>query len=228
MEIRVFKDQETQAKEAAERVTKWLKEALMKRKKVSLAVSGGKTPKAFFKCLSEMDLPWERVVITLVDERWIPVDHPESNEALVRRYLLCGKASRAVFLGLKNQASTPQEGLSQAEEALASLPRPIEVVVLGLGEDGHTASLFPGALGLDHALHSPGLLAPVIPEKAPHQRLTLTLAALLEARHLLLLVTGERKLSVLKAALNQGPEEEMPIRFLLRSGQRPVEIYWAP
>jgi 6-phosphogluconolactonase len=213
MVIKVFKDLETQAREAAELVSQWLRKALLRREKASLAVSGGKTPAVFFEFLSEADLPWERVIVTLVDERWVPVDHPESNEALVRKHLLRAKAAQASFLGLKNQAPTPQEGLPEAERKLSSLPQPIDVVVLGLGEDGHTASLFPGASDLDHALRSSKLLASIVPPRAPYQRLTLTLAALLEARHLLLLATGERKLEALKAAFAEGPEEEMPCVF---------------
>jgi len=212
----------------ADRVAGWLTAALAQRPRASLAVSGGRTPVGFFEALSERALAWERVDVTLVDERWVSAVHADSNERLVREHLLRRQASGAGFVPLKVDAATPSEGQSRCERQLRTLAWPLDVVVLGMGNDGHTASLFPGAPELEAAMlpGSPALCAAMAPTQAAHQRMTLTYPALASARHRALHLVGEDKLDTLARALAR-PEswQEMPVRAFLASG---LTLFWSP
>ena len=121
-------------------VVKQLTQCISKKGKACLAVSGGSTPVIFFQKLSEQELDWRKVNIILVDERWLATDDPESNEKLVRDNLLKNNAEQAYFLGLKNGALLPSEGIVDCETQLRTQIEHIDVVVLGMGIDGHTAS----------------------------------------------------------------------------------------
>lgn len=205
-----------------------LETAISERGAASLVVSGGSTPKPLFEQLSRHALAWDRVRVTLADERWVPADHEASNERLVRHHLLVAEAASAELISLKKPEPTPEAGRESCERALAAIPRPFDVVVLGMGGDGHTASLFPDApelsAGLDRATHWTCLA--VRPPAAPHPRMSLTLAAILDSRRLVLHVTGEQKRQVIERASELGPVEELPIRAVLASGR--VEVWWAP
>jgi 6-phosphogluconolactonase len=211
-----------------ERVAGDLRKALARRSQASLVVSGGKTPGPFFKALALERLAWERIWITLADERWVDPSDAESNEHLVRTTLLIGEARDAHFVGLKGPAATPEAGAAAAQSALAALPRPFDIVMLGLGEDGHTASLFPGAPELDAALaeDAPDCIA-VRPPGAPLARLSLSARTLLDARAIVFLLEGESKWAVYQKARLPGAIEAMPARALLLQEAVPVEVYWA-
>lgn len=203
-----------------------LRQAIAERGQATLVVSGGRSPIAFFDALAQQALPWQRVLVSLADERWVPVNHASSNEALVRRHLLRGPAAEARFLGLYQVANSLEQAAELADQALAELP-PIDVLVLGMGDDGHTASLFPGSPNLDLALQAdcPRRVLPMQAPNAPAQRLSLTLALLAGARLPLLAIQGPAKLATLRAALAGDEVASMPIRALLHS---PLEIYWCP
>lgn len=202
--------------------------AIARRGVAAVAFSGGRTPARFFAALARRPLAWEKVVVTLVDERWVPPGHARSNEALLREGLLRGPAAAARFLGLVSEAESPEAGLAAVTARLAALPRPLDAVVLGLGADGHTASFFPGGDSLAAALDPAGE-APVLPLRAPgagEPRITLTLPLILEAARVYLHIEGPDKAAVLAAALRDGPVEALPVRAVLRA--RPVEVYWCP
>ena len=225
-----FDDSSELARRLAESIAGDLAAAVDSRGAASLVVSGGSTPRPLFDELSRRPLAWEQVSVTLADERWVAADHEASNEALVRRHLLTEEASEARWVGLTDSSETPEDGCDEIEGRLRSVPRPFDVVVLGMGGDGHTASLFPGAAeladGLDPA--NERLCLAVRPPEAPYPRLSLTLAALLASRRIVLHVTGQQKWAVYQQALADGPAEELPIRAVLRGAEDRVEVFWAP
>lgn len=229
MQLYTFPDQQTLVSALTEHLAAALRTDITQQGRASLVLSGGSTPVPLFERLSELDIPWQQVLITLADERWVETSSPASNEALVRRCLLTGRAAAATFIGLKTTAATAAAGLAACEARLRTLPRPCTAVILGMGNDGHTASLFPCAAQLAAAtdLRCGRSCAALRPQTAPHERISLTLPALLAAREIILHLAGPEKKAVLEQALAAGPPEEMPIRFLLRQQTVPVRVYWA-
>ena len=213
----------------AKQIVSRLREAIEKRGKASLVVSGGRTPKGLFEILSQQPLEWDKVYITLADERWVEPNDDASNEKTVRASLLKNYAEPAHFIGLKNQHKTPFTGEADLENALKVLPRPFDVVILGMGDDGHTASFFPGAEKLKAALDldSTRLCLRITPLTAPYDRITLTLATLLNSEHIFVHITGENKHKVYEQAIAGDDIYEMPIRSVLKQNKVPVDIYWA-
>ncbi|MFC4260004.1 6-phosphogluconolactonase [Marinobacter lacisalsi] len=211
----------------AMQVAAWLREALVERGVATLAVSGGSTPVPFFQALARQPLDWERVTVTLVDERWVPESHQASNARLLRAHLLKGAAAQANFTPLVTNAASPGEGQPEVQAQLAALPATLDVVILGMGTDGHTASLFPGTPGLEQALRPdcPSRCQAMSPPEALQERITLTRPVIDAARHRVLHIAGEDKLVTLEKAL-ASPELilSMPIRAFLRSG---LAVYWS-
>ncbi len=203
-----------------------LRTAIADKGSASLAVSGGSTPKGMFAELAQQDLDWQRVGVTLVDERWVPEDHPDSNAALVRANLLQGPAAAARFFPLYSGAETPAEGLAATEASLTDLAQPFTVCVLGMGGDGHTASWFPQASNLDQLIRhdQSALLLDCEPITAPHPRITFTLPPVLASEHLILHITGEDKRKV----LNEASACNYPIAAAVEQTVNPPAIYWAP
>ena len=210
----------------ANHIAERLRTDLASRGQASLAVSGGGTPKGMFQALSHCELDWSQVTITLVDERWVSPDSEDSNERLVREYLLQHRAATARFLGLKSEQDDAVDGLATVSARLADLPRPVTLVVLGMGDDGHTASWFPQADNLPSLLDPAGkaVLGATHPVTAPHQRITLTLPAVLDSRELIIHITGDDK----KAVLQSAREQDFPIAAILQQQITPVTIWWAP
>jgi 6-phosphogluconolactonase len=207
-----------------------LARAIAARGGASLVVSGGKTPVKFFEQLRARPIDWRRVCVALADERWVDPSDAGSNERMVRDVLLKDRAAEARFAGLKNAAPSPDLGAVSAWETFARIPRPFDVTMLGMGDDGHTASLFPGSPNLRIALNptaSAGCVGMWAPS-APQPRLSLNLSALLDSRRVLILIEGDAKLRTYEAANGDGPVDEMPVRAVLRQSQVPVETIWAP
>jgi 6-phosphogluconolactonase len=225
-----FETAEAQAKALAAAVTGMLKDALRARPEASLVVSGGKTPAAMFTQLAAAPLDWSRVHVTLADERWVEPSSDSSNEHLVRTTLLAGAAKQALFAGLKTAAPQAPAGLAEAWQRCAAMPQPFDQVLLGIGDDGHFASLFPGAKGLAEALdeHAEPACVAITPLDAPFPRISLNLAALLRARSIRIQICGAGKWEVYQRALEPGSFLEMPIRAILRQRQVPVDVYWSP
>lgn len=212
----------------AQRIAQALGSAIVERGRASLAVSGGSTPVRLFHALSAIDIAWSKVVVSLVDERWVAENHPDSNAHLVRSHLLREHAAKAHFVGLKTAASDPFVAAADVEATLRRRVLPLDVVVLGMGEDGHTASFFPGSKGLTDALEcAERICCAIVPPVAPHARMTLSLSALLGAKQLFLHIIGERKLQVLKAAIEPGPVAQLPVRALLHQTGAVLEIFYA-
>nr|WP_275975747.1 6-phosphogluconolactonase [Geothrix terrae] len=226
--MREFPDQATLIAALAQDVARRLKEDLARQERVVLVVSGGRSPVPLFQAMARQVLPWARVTVTLADERWVPANHPDSNESLVRAHLLQGHAAAAHMLPLFTGDPTPEQGAPAVCAALADLPRPFCRVILGMGEDGHIASLFPGAAELAEGLTTEAAALAVHPPHAPHPRLSLSLRALLDTRDLVLMISGPAKRRVLERALEDGPTEELPVRAILRQTVVPVSVCWAP
>lgn len=204
-----------------------LEAALAARPRASLVVPGGRSPRDLFAALRPIALDWKRVDILLADERWTDPTGPDSNEQLVRGLLLRERAAAARFHPLKSPEADPAQGAALAWQRLAVIARPFDVVVLGIGDDGHFASLFPGdSAGLDPDAR-PACVAVKAP-RAPHERVTLNLAALLESRQIDVLVRGSTKWQVYQAAREAGPIEEIPLRALLRQTRVPVSVHRGP
>ena len=209
-----------------------LRAAIAARGQASLAVSGGRSPIPLFEALRKQALDWSQVTVVLVDERVVPRDHADSNTALVARHLLQGKAAAARFLPFFRELA-PQFNaevlnalVRDAGERIAALPWPLDVAVLGMGEDAHTASLFPGAPGYARAIGTDDRLAWVVPHTAPHARISFTLSALLDARELVLSIAGESKLAVYRRAAERA-DEAMPISLVLNQSQTPISVWIA-
>jgi 6-phosphogluconolactonase len=202
--------------------------AVQARGRATLAVSGGSTPRGLFAALAACELPWADITVTLVDERWVSPDHPDANARLVREHLLQGRAASARFVGLTTSAATPFEAVAEVDARLRAEVMPLDVAVLGMGEDGHTASFFPGAAELETALHdTPFLCCGIRPPRAPHLRMTLTLPCLLGATRLFLHLLGAGKRAVLEAAMQDGPVAVLPVRAVLHNQRLPLAIHYA-
>lgn len=229
LERRSFPDKPTLAKELAESVAERIRASIAARDIAAIAVSGGSTPGRFFQALGKTkDIDWSKVIVTLVDERWVDETNSRSNAQLVNERMLQGPAAIARFFPLFSGGDAPNPAqVAQTNILLAELPRPFAAVILGMGSDGHTASFFPGGDTLAQALAGPGPALAIHAPGAGEARITLTLPYLLETDGLYLHIEGEEKAAVLDTALSEGPVEAMPIRAVLRSG-RPVAVYWCP
>jgi 6-phosphogluconolactonase len=229
MEQKTFTSRTELTQALTSEITSLLRRDLIKKGSALLAVSGGRTPIDLFEQLSNVDLDWSKVFVTLVDERWVEPSHEASNEALVRRYLLKNKASEANFVALRTHHESAYEAETELNQQLIKLPFPMTVSILGMGEDGHTASFFPGAETLGKALdiNSDLLCCATTPLTAPHDRMTLTLPTVLASQKIILHLTGDGKLPVLEVALADGAVEDMPVRSVLNQTQTPVTVYFA-
>jgi len=209
--------------------------SIRENEEVSLLVSGGSSPEPLYRQLADADFQWQKVTVALVDERWVSADHDKSNEAFIRRTLLKNKAGKANFVGMKNSAATSEEGVGLCHQAYEQLPKPWSLCLLGMGSDGHTASLFPHAKGLETALDPQDgeLCVNIMAEPSEvtgtiTERMSLSLAGILKADRIVLIISGDEKRRVYEAALAGDDIFEMPVRAVLKQQQVPVDVYWAP
>ncbi|MBC2776032.1 6-phosphogluconolactonase [Parasphingopyxis marina] len=221
-------DLEESGTACARSIAAQLATAITARGTATLALSGGRTPVALFEALAKTAIDWSRVTVLQVDERWVAPESADSNQSAIRRHLLQGKAERARFLPMKTGDATPVEGQPAYEALLRTLDWPIDVTMLGIGEDGHTASLFPGAPELAEALTTEALCLAVTPKAAPHGRLSLSLRAIFDSRQIHVQLSGAAKEATYRRALGEGPVEAMPIRAILRQHRVPVELWITP
>jgi len=221
-------DNRAQLDEAlAENVSQILQSAITLRGKASIAVSGGSTPKGFFKVLSNKAIDWKKVTITLADERWVDINVDASNTRLVHENLLQNKASAAKFFHLKQGEKLCEETLADLNLAAKNSLLPLDVLILGMGEDGHTASLFPCSDEIEACFNTRSSLLKVIPKTAPHQRISFSFHALKQSKNTFLHISSENKKNVLNSALAGTDIKQMPIRAFLQDPQINTNVYWA-
>ncbi len=225
--IEAFPSREALAEALADRVAADLKAALDTRGRGTLAVPGGTTPGPFLAALGAKPLNWERIAVTLTDERWVPTSSDRSNQRLVGETLFRGAAAAAEFAPLYGATAEPAQSMDAICASLDRLVLPLDVVVCGMGEDLHTASLFPGADKLRRALadDAPPALAMNAPG-APEPRVTLTAPVLRGAAHAYLLIVGAAKREALARAEAETDEEAAPVRVLL-TRTKPLTVFYA-
>ena len=222
-------DASTLTKRLGDTIVDRLQKAILASGEARMAVSGGSTPVALFEYLSARELDWSRVKVTLVDDRCVPEMHQDSNARLVRKHLLKDKAAKAQFVSLFCEgAASMDHAVSAGLKLLQHFPR-YDAVVLGMGGDAHTASIFPKAAEKDLALAaaSPRMSLVTDPVTAPHMRITQTLPQLLRTDFLALQITGEEKWKVLQPIL-EAPRDEYPISHFIHQDKVPISIYCSP
>ncbi|WP_250658218.1 6-phosphogluconolactonase [Alkalimarinus coralli] len=229
---RLFNNHQEMLNELVDTIARDISRSIKESGETSLAVSGGTTPVNLYDGLSLVDLSWHNVTITLTDERWVPVDHTASNERMVRQHLLQNSAQGARFISLKTHHPSAEKAEAELEKYLQNELPSLDLVILGMGADGHFASLFPHsdvlAKGLDLS-SSRQCLATFAPSE-PKERISLTLAKILTAKKIYLLMTGEDKLAVYRRAckeINASAVPNLPITAVLKQDAVPVTVFWA-
>lgn len=225
MQLRSFGEASLLTSDLVFQLKRILRDAVVQRGHAYLVVSGGKTPIHLFQALAKTNIPWDKVTIILADERCVPVEDEGRNERLVKQFLLQDEAARAHFLSIYNEHAS---SLQPIEQQIAALPT-FDAVILGMGEDGHTASLFPCAdelsLGLDE--NAAAVLA-LTPKTAKHQRVSLSKKRLLDSRIIFFHLLGQNKLAVLHQAMIEHDPMIMPVSAFLNNHHANVHVMYAP
>ncbi len=221
-DLQTYPDREMLAMDLANKLAGDLRTQLQHEDRVVLAVPGGTSPGPIFDDLCAADLDWSRVDVMLTDERWVPEDSPRSNTRLIRERLLVDRAAAARMLPLYAPAHEPEEVLAEIEAQISG-ELPLAVVLLGMGADMHTASIFPGADKLDAALASDApILLPMRAPGAPEPRITLSARVLNDAIRKHVLIFGDEKRDALNNARGKSPKDA-PINAVLSGAQ----VHWA-
>lgn len=212
----------------ASRIIDILGKAVEQNGKATLAVSGGSTPKPLFETLSKIPFEWDKVFICLVDERCVNSSHNDSNTRLVHQHLLSNEAKRAKFVDITTADDDAINAEHYASDQLDKMADKFDLIILGMGEDGHTASLFPCseqiAAGLDLSRELSAIATQ--PTTAPHQRISMSLAKIVNAKHVFLHLVGGKKRAVLEDALLNYTAIEKPIKAVIENTN--VDLMWAP
>ncbi|RJE75880.1 6-phosphogluconolactonase [Pseudoalteromonas sp. MSK9-3] len=200
--------------------------------KALVMVSGGSSPAPAYKYLSDLPLEWDKVSIAMVDERWVEPNHAKSNEAFIHETLLQNKAAGTHFTTMKNVASSAIDGHAHCEEAYNALKIP-DVTILGMGPDGHTASLFPNAQGLEHGLKTSNIVCPINAIESEvtgsiTERMSLSLHGITRSKEVVLLISGEEKRAMYEQAKTHGSEFDIPLRAVLNHPDITLSVFWCP
>lgn len=213
----------------SDKIIQQLNIALSKTGRASIAVSGGSTPKALFKLLSMADIDWQNIDVSLVDERWVATDSDQSNEKMLHQQLLVNHASKANFIGMKSAVDDIEAGVIEYNTKLKNhIKQPFDILLLGMGNDGHTASWFPDAAEIEQALNPGGQSATLAtrPLSQPMPRISLSFSCVAQAENIILHITGAEKRKVLENGLVDQQDTLLPIHQTLLQLQQAVDIYW--
>ncbi|MEM1175992.1 MAG: 6-phosphogluconolactonase [Pseudomonadota bacterium] len=228
MEIFKFDSRDDASVAAAEALVGSINRRLDLQARASMIITGGSSPGRCYEEMREAPIDWQRVDLVLSDERWVPADHDDSNERQARETLLVGHAASANLVGVYRDGERLEERVDTLDSELKQLPIPFAAALLGMGSDGHFASLFPDASNLEDGLDKQRthFCLPVDTTASPHRRLSLSLSAIARSDFVLLLIFGDDKLRVINAAIDG--ESQYPVATLLRQKQAPVHVFWAP
>jgi len=227
-EFRTFKSREALSAAVADHICDTLCDAIEKQGNATIVVSGGTSPLAMFRDLRRKVMPWQNVTIVPGDERLVPADHENSNEGMIRRELMQEEAASAQLLSLAGAGATNDERIINLNSQLDDLRKPLDLVVLGMGNDGHTASLFPDSPNIAEALNCKESCIVQYPKQFEVGRMSLTPALLLNAREIILLFFDTGKRVVYDRAISGQDTTELPVRFVLHQKIVPVITFWAP
>ncbi|MFK8054086.1 MAG: 6-phosphogluconolactonase [Woeseiaceae bacterium] len=222
-----FDDRDGLAKALADDIAKRLSQAIVQRGRATFVVSGGSSPVNVYNLLSEYPINWSAVTVLPSDERWVSRDHADSNAAMIHRELLRDRAAKARYVDLYDGQVAYRDAAATISDRIRSLPSPFDFVLLGMGSDGHTASLFPDAPDIDAALASRQACVLAEPPSQPLPRISLTPRSLLNAGAIGILFFGQEKGDVFAEASIPGELNEYPIRCVLRQELVPVTSYFA-
>lgn len=232
---RFYRKQQNLFESLADHCQQTLEQACVEQGRASFMVSGGSTPAPLYKTLARRSMSWPKIDVALVDERWVETDNKSSNQAFIEKTLLTHNAAKVKFTGLKSKENCIEQGLKNATEQYDSLTSPWDLTILGMGTDGHTASIFPESEGTHDALNeqSQQMLSAITakPSKVTGdnlKRITLSKYGLLKSKQIVLLITGEEKLSVYRKALKEADYSKMPVSAVLQQNTVPVQVFWAP
>lgn len=230
----LYSTREELFQKAANQCASQITRGIEKQGRASIAVPGGSTPAPVFELLSKMSLDWHNVLVAPTDERWVDVSEPTSNQKLLQETLLVNQAKNARLMPMKNSAATASQGQAESEQSINELERPFDLVMIGMGNDGHFASLFPGSSPFEQAMdiENPNSCIAINAAGCPvagqnTERMSLTLSAILDAKLVMILITGSEKLEVLRVAEKDNNPSDKPIAALLNQNETPVEVYWA-
>ena len=225
-------DAEALAEACATRIARAIDDALQARRSAAVALAGGRTSPPIVERIAAGSRKWSHVTVAPTDERWVPVDHADSNLRQLRQGFALAPGIRWLALVPDRAAGPPQA--KHANWALKAVAGPFDAVLLGMGVDGHFASLFPGATNLAEALDPAAAEAAVaivpdpMPGAGPHPRVSLTLSRLLDSRRVLLAMTGEDKRETLRRAQGDADSLALPIAALLHAPGAKIEVHWSP
>lgn len=216
-----FPDIEQLSQSFAKYVETTLQNTLARQSQATLVVPGGNTPRYYLPALAKCRLPWDRITVTLSDERWVDVNDEQSNEHLVKQNLMDHLPENTRFVGLKTRHDNPFAAIDEIHRRLDSLSLPLSLTVLGLGEDGHIASLFPG---MNPDLLSTHHCVAVAPPVAPSLRVSLSLKMLAESEHIVLVITTKDKRKLLNQ-LNKHSDIKLPLAWLIQRTNAAITIF---
>ena len=220
LQRKVFPNIESLSQGFADFAATALQNTLSRKPQATLVVPGGSTPRHYLPALAKCKLPWDRITVTLSDERWVDVNDDQSNEKLIKQHLLSHLPVNTPFVGLKTAHDNPFDAIEALHQRLDSLPLPVSLTVLGLGEDGHIASLFPGMNPDSLSAHHCVAVAPPI---APSLRISLSLKLLAESEQIVLVVAGESKRRLLDQ-LTTNPDTKIPFIWLSQLSRSKITI----
>ncbi len=224
---RFFESQTLLINELSKNIINNLVEAIKINGKASLLVSGGSTPKPLFKKLSTINIAWEKVTIALCDERWVNNNHKDSNERFVKEFLLIEFAKKAKFVSMYQDDVEIEKAQIICSDIYKNELFPFDVTILGMGSDGHTASLFPNNIKLEESFNDETKLCICMqPDNAPHKRMSLTKNAILSSNNIYLHFEGEEKKAVYKKVLDGIDKNEMPIASIINQNKKSIEVYY--